>query len=516
MLKTRLLIILLVTALATVAAGCSEGGSSSSTGANFAAPESLVYVEAKLNPSGTLKSNVDALAEKIGGIDNLGDYIVSQLEGAAQEDGETLDFAQEVQPWLGGRAGIAFKQLEENGELDEPLIAIETTNPAAAQRFVDERVGQSNEPFRSGSYEAADFEVGGAEGNAIGVVDDFLLIADGERQFKDAVDASQGDSLADEDGFEETISAASNASIADVYVDVGGLIDEGEDKIDSQTLQFLESTGVNPTEATAVASVVPGADQIEIDVSGDLGGKKAPTGDASELLDSLPGSSLAAFAVSGFREQVEEAIDDLDASGIPPDLPPNQLKSTLNQAGIDLDSIAASVQDAALFVEGSSRSNLGGALVLATDGSSEAKQVIGSIGILLRSARIAGVTALGGGTSGFSIRSPELGDKPVVVAAKGSQIVIGYGLPQALAALDTGAALEGSSAYEAAVSSLGKTPISGFADGPAALLLAEALVPRSKTEFWEAVPYLKKIRFIAVGRGVDDELATARVIAGLK
>ena len=46
--------------------------------------------------------------------------------------------------------------------------------------------------------------------------------------------------------------------------------------------------------------------------------------------------------------------------------------------------------------------------------------------------------------------------------------------------------------------------------------LAKALVPHSKTGFWEAVPYLKKIEFIAIGSGSNDEVATAKLIAGLK
>ena len=73
----------------------------------------------------------------------------------------------------------------------------------------------------------------------------------------------------------------------------------------------------------------------------------------------------------------------------------------------------------------------------------------------------------------------------------------------------------GTPGYKSAVSALGKTPISAYVDGPAALQLAEALVPRSKTDFWEAVPYLKKISYIGIGRGSNDEVATAKLIAGV-
>lgn len=515
MVKSRLSIGTLAVAIAIVIAGCGSGGGSGSTAANFAAPGSVVYVEADLSPSASVKSDVDSLAQKIGGIDDLGEFIVSKLESSASNGGGTLDFASEVEPWLGGNAGVTFERLED-GELSEPLIAIVTTDAAATQKFVDKQSGQSSKSFRDASYEGIEFKVGGSEDNAIGVVDEFLVIADGEKQFKAAVDAEKGDSLADEDRFQETISAASNGSIADAYVDVGGLLDQGEGEIDPQASELLDSTGIDSSEATAVASILPGAEQIEIDLSSDLEGQKPPAGDASKLLGSLPASSFAALAGTNFGEQLQEAIDRLDATGVPPQVKPHQLKSTLSAAGIDLDRIAASIEDAAVFAEGANRDQLGGALVLTTS-SDEATKSIASLGTLLRSARVPGITAISGKASGFSIRSAELGPKPVVVVTQGDRIAIGYGLAQALrgVAASSGATLEGTAAYKAATSSLGGEPISAFVDGPAALRLAEALVPRSKTDFWEAQPYLKKIGYIAISTGSEDERATARVIAGI-
>ena len=41
------------------------------------------------------------------------------------------------------------------------------------------------------------------------------------------------------------------------------------------------------------------------------------------------------------------------------------------------------------------------------------------------------------------------------------------------------------------------------------------MVPRSKTDFWEAVPYLKKISYIGVGAQINGDLATAKLIAGV-
>ncbi|MGH2976645.1 MAG: DUF3352 domain-containing protein [Solirubrobacterales bacterium] len=493
-----------------------SGASSSSTEpASLAAPGSVVFAEGNLRPTGELKANADAVAKTLAGASSLRDFVVSELESAAQSEGEPVDFVTEVEPWLGKVAGVAFGRFEDE-ELSEPLIAIQTTKATATQAFIDKQAGRSKEPSKSGSYKGIDFKIGGSEGDAIGLVGEWLVLADDEKEFKAAVDAYNGDSLADEGRFQDAIAAATNGSLADVYVDVGKLIEQSGGDTGSQAQEFLQSSGIDPSEATALASVIPGAEQIEVDLSSNLGGEKAPSGDASELLGSVPASSFAAFAASGFGEQLEEAVDNLDESGVPPDLQPNELKDALSQAGVDVDKLAASLEEAVVFAEGSSRESLGGALVV-TSKSSEAAEAVATLGTLLRGASVPGVAAVSGQASGFSIRSPELGGTPVVVVAKGTRIAIGYGLPQALRGLNAGSGptLADSSSYKAAVSSLGKTPISAYVDGPAALRLAEALVPRSKKDFWEAAPYLKKIAYLALGGNSGAEPATATLIAGL-
>jgi hypothetical protein len=519
MIKTRLSLLVLAALAAVVVAGCGgSSDSSSSDPASFAAPGSLVYIEGELQPTGSVKSNTDAIAQTIAGVDNLGELIVEELESSARDDGEPFDFEKEVQPWLGEKAGLAFKSLDE-GDLSEPLLAVETTDPEATQEFVDNQAKQSRDPYEDASYEGIDFKVGGSENDAMGVVDDSLVIAEGEAGFKAAVDASQGESLADEARFSDAFSATSDGSLADAYVDVGGLIDASESGIDPQVQEALKSAGIDPSHATAVASAIPGEDQVEIDLSSDLGGEEAPSGDASELLGSMPAESFAAVSATGFSDQLKEAVDELDAAGVPSqDIPPNQLTSTLKAAGIDLDKIASSLEEAAVFATGSNESNLGGAMVL-TSGSGEAAKTVANLGVLLRNTGASGVTAVSSnGASGFSIRSDELGDKPLVVVAKEKRVAVGYGLAPALQGLagDGGETLADTDAYKEAVASLGDTPISAYVDGPAAFRLAKSLVPSGEEDFQEAKPYLKKISYIALGRGGDGELATATLIAGLE
>jgi uncharacterized protein DUF3352 len=517
--KLRLLFATLaLVALAVLIAGCGSSSSGSKL-AELAPPGVPVFVEGTLRPEGELKSDTEAIAERVAGIDDLGEYIVEKLESSARDEGEPIDFAKEVEPWLGERAGVFFEQLEEGNDFNGAGAIVESTDTDATQAFIDTQVKISKDPYKAASYEGVDFEVGGSEESAIGVVGDFLVIAEGEKVFTEVVDASNGESLGAEDTFAKAISAASDGSLADVYVDVGKLIDQTGGQIDPTARQLLQNAGIDPSEATAVASVVPGSDQVAVELSSDLAGQEAPTGDASALLGELPGDAFAGIAVSGLGKQLNEAIDSLDKQGIPGTIPPNQLKKGLEQLGIDLEGLADSVQDAGVFATGDSQSSLGGALVLSTTGS-EAVETISNIVSLLHSAHVEGVSVLGGKYAGFSVRSDELGEKPLVVAAREGRIAIGYGLPATLDGLRSeagkGGTLSEDPAYSDAVASLGDTPIAGFADGPAALSLADALIPGSDEGFEEAKKYLKSISFLALGTASQEDLAKATLIVGLK
>jgi hypothetical protein len=511
---------LALAALVALPVGCGGSGSSGSQVAELAPPGAPVFVEGTLRPEGELKSNTEAIVERVAGIHDLGEYIVEKLESSARSEGEPIDFAKEIEPWLGERAGVFFEQLEEGNEFSGVGAVVESTDTAATQEFVDTQVKASEDPYKAASYEGVDFEVGGSEGNAIGVVGDFLVVAEGEEVFTEVVDASNGESLATEDTFSKAISAASDGSLADVYVNISTLIDQtGGGPLSPQVRQLLVNAGVERGTLTAVVSGVPGSDQLEIDLSSTLAGQEAPTGDASSLLGELPGNSFAAFAASGFNKQLEQVIDSLDASGITGTVPPNQLKKGLKQLGIDLEGFASSLQDAGVFATGNSESSLGGALVLSTTGA-QGVETVSNIVTLLHSAHVEGVSVLGGKYAGFSVRSDELGEKPLVVAAREGRIAIGYGLPATLDGLLTekgkGKTLSEDAAYSDAVASLGDTPIAGFADGRAALRLADSLIPSSDEGFAEAKKYLRSISFLALGSASQGELATAKLIVGLK
>lgn len=498
--KSRLSIAALAAAaLIALLAGCGGSSSSGPDLASMAPPGTPVFVEGTLRPEGELKENVDAIAKRVAGVGNLGDLIVEELESEAEKEGEPVDFAKEVEPWLGERGAVFFERLE-GEDFTGTGVIVESTDTEATQEFIDKHNGHM-------------------EGKVAGLVGDFLVVAEDQKVFKEVEAASEGEALGGEDSFSKAISAASDGSLADVYVDIGKLIEQNGTGIDPNARKILQSAGIDPSEATAVASIVPGSEQIAVELSSDLGGEEAPTGDASKLLGEMPGDAFAGFAVSGFGEQLNELIDSLDEEGISGTVPPHQLKKGLKQLGIDLEGIAGSLQEAAVFASGAGKSSLGGALVVSTKGD-KATEAVENVGLLLRRVHVSGVTALGGKYSGFSVHSEELGSKPLVVAATEGRLALGYGVPQTVAGLTSGSGngrtLSEVPAYEDAVSSLGDTPIGGFADGAAALRLADALIPGSDEGFEKAKKYLKSVSFLALGSAAQGELATAKLIVGLK
>lgn len=499
-----------------ILAGCGGGGSSSSDPASVAPPKSSLFVEGTLRPSGSLKTDIEELAKNVAGIEDLGGTIVSEIESSANANGEPFDYAKDVEPWLGEKAGIAFAEYD-GSNFSNYLIALQSTDTGATQDFIDKLKEEGDESGKEGSYEGVDFNVEAEDGTTVGVIGDFLVLAQDEQSFKAGVDASNGENLAGQDAFSSLASHAPSETFLDAYVDIGGLIEQSGGEVDEQTEAILKTAGIELDEATALISLVPGSDKVEIDLVSDLGGGEVVAAPAQDLLETMPASAFAAFGATEYGKRLQEGIDSLDASGIPGQVPPHKLKDTLKQAGINLEEIAGSLEEAAVFAVGSGKSSLGGALVLTTKNASQAKNTVANIGLLLRSNHTPGVTAIGGKAAGFSIHNPELGRKPLVVAAKGERIAIGYGLPATLEGLGpVSQTLAENAAFTAAAKALGDTPISGFVDGKAALRLVEGLVSPLDTGFQEAQPYLDKIEYIGFGGGTEGKLATLKLVVGLE
>ena len=210
---------------------------------------------------------------------------------------------------------------------------------------------------------------------------------------------------------------------------------------------------------------------------------------------------MAGFATAEFGKTFGEGMNGFSERGIPGQMEPGEFEGALEQIGINVEALAESLGGAAVFVEGSSAADIGAAAVIESTSPTEAHNTISNVGLLLRATGVKGVTAAGGGLTGFSVHSEKLGSQPLVVGTAGEKIVIAYGLKAAARALKTNAKTLGTTAdFEAAKSALGSTPMSAFIDGGPGLKLVEGLLPAEElAKFEGARPYVEKISYVGVG-----------------
>ena len=519
-LKVPALVLAAALAAAILVAGC--GGSSSDGGggepAGLAPTGAPVYLEANLAPEAKESEALDQLTQKVLGIENVGEFVAEELEAAALGEGEKFSFEEEVEPWLGEKAGMYLAGYD-GDDFHGYGVAIETTNAGEAEEFIEKRVeANDEEEAEGGEFEGDKYYVDAEDESVLGVIGDYLAFGETLTDFEEMVKTSEAEGLNEAPKFKEAMEAAPSAGIGSVYVDIGGLIEEAKGSIPPETEAGFELLQIEPRNATAVATVVPHSEQVEIDFATDLGKATAPTGDASALLESLPATAVLGFASPEFGKSFGESIDELDENGIAGQIPPGEFNSAMESVGINPDQIAASLGSVAGFVEGSSAASLDGALLIEAEDPTEAKNTVANIGLLVKASGTEGVAVIKGGeTSGFSVHSAGLGAQPLIVAASGERIVIAYGPKAAAQALRSNAKTLGSTAeFEAAKGALESTPISAFVDGGPALKLVDALFsPSEQAELAGARPYLQKISYAAIATESKGAATTARMIIGL-
>jgi hypothetical protein len=510
-----LLATLAVLAAALAVAGC--GGSSSGGGgepASLAPAASLVYIEANLAPESKASEEINELTSTVFGIDDVGDFVAEELEKLATEDNEKIDFAEEIEPWVGEKAGLFLKEIHGDSEFTGGGFAVESSNSGETEEFLEKLAEQGDEKPEEGEFEGDRYWVQPGDESVVGVIGDYLAYGETKAYFEEMVENSEGgESLSESEKFTKAMETAPENGVGRVYVDLGGSIQS----VDAETKAFFSLIQVEPQHSTLVGTIIPGSEQVELDLTTDIGKGAVQSGDASKLLESLPATAVLGFATPDFGKSFAEGVHGFSETGVPGQFEPGELEAALEAIGINLESLGKNLGDAGGFVEGTGIGDIGGAMVIETGNAAEAKQLIGGIGLVLRATGTEGVTATNGEITGFTVRSKKLGNQPLIVGSAGEEIVIAYGPKAAARALKSSTKTLGTTAdFEAAKGALGSTPISVFIDGrPGLELLEEALSPEEAEKLASARPYLEKISYAAVGSEKKGQTTTAKVIVGL-
>ena len=348
-------------ALALVIAGCGDDDSEATTGPASVMPAEMpLYIEATVRPEGEEADNLDAfLAELgelplIGAVGDPGDLIIQQLEAEAEAAGVDFTYAEDVEPWLGERVGFGIAGSQDTEEAF--VAAVETTDEDAARESIGNLLSEDEVPYEEGEYEGVSYFSAPDDSYRLGVFADHVVLAPAD-DFEAAVDAAEGDSLAESDKLTDTLAKLEDSSLASMYLDLEQLAAFAE--TEEAATEFEQAQEVAPElfeNAIAFSAGLSAEDQVYFDTVAPLIEGQPETG-ASDLLGAAPGDALGAFALSdlgSFGPPIVDLFERAHEAGAElEDFPEEGIEAAFeDEVGVSFDEAAEAIGDGNLWLRG--------------------------------------------------------------------------------------------------------------------------------------------------------------------
>jgi hypothetical protein len=392
-----------VALLATALGGCgsSASGGTSASPATVTPASAPLYIDAVVQPEGSLKTNATATAHTLTGRQHPFEGLLKLLAGPT---GKTPSYSKEVQPWLGPHAGaflssIALSRIqgllggetlkkllsEGFGGLEAALLGqgglqtalsassgqgalvLDTTDVAKAKSFLE---GQAHSAgAHTTSYRGVTYQVS-PDGVAEGIVHKFAVIGS-EAGVKSVIEtAADGSSLAQASAYSKLASTAQQGALANAYLSpeelthaVRGSSGGGSAGSAESILPLLE--GLLGSPGQVYLSVIPSSNQVVVDLdtlpptssttgSGSSGSASSSTESSSansealgasgaQVLRGLPGRSWLAVGIGDLGRAVGHGGKGLGAF--------SSLSSALNIDGFDFGKLLAPLSSRSLDVQ---------------------------------------------------------------------------------------------------------------------------------------------------------------------
>jgi hypothetical protein len=506
-------LIALFTTLVVIAAGC--GGESSSppapagpSPASVVPPDAAVYAQAIVRPSGELNAGVVAAARKVLRVQDPGAELERLIDKGLADSSfpGPPSYARDIEPWLGDRAAVYV--LPDRGDKPVAGFVAVVKDRAALQREL--RRLRDAGTLRSGGRDGGVSYDVTRDGEAVGIVGDFVLLASSLDAFRAAVTASSGDSLADASRYTDATGDVPDDALAFVYADPEALIEAagGLRDVPAQlraTLQRLAQGGA------AVASLTADADQIVLEGSASSKLLETESSDAQVSVGQLPGDAWLALATPPLGPLVKNA---LDAAGVH-DQAAEQVQRKL---GLDLDrDLLDTLGGLGLFARGEGPLDLGGGVLLQMTSAAATQRLLTRIEAIVGAAAGVPTRPLAvAGARGFQLEIPPL-PQPIVVLVKDDRIAAGYAASSTQDLLDPQQRFDESNGGKAAIETLGDgyTPALVLIVPPLAALL-RALDEIEVADLSSVLPYLDAYRSLAIGTKRDGDRTSVRIVAALR
>ncbi|HEY7962213.1 MAG TPA: DUF3352 domain-containing protein [Solirubrobacteraceae bacterium] len=555
---------LLALLLALAVGGC--GSSSPGPDPASVVPASTpLYLSAVLRPSGSLKSDTLADARKL---TRLSEPFAGLTQVLQSPGGRKLNYATDVKPWLGSRAGAFVSSLDAAAAgsalmealgktLSEGLsgtgvvqlaerdlqtllatkgvqgaLVLGATDVTKARAFLAARARETG--AHAAAYRGISYQVA-ADGTAAGIVGSFAVIGS-EAALHEVIDTRQGGAaIAHAPGYLKLTATAEPGALANVYLNVGGLLGTAAGAAPSAS-RSTGAASLAPLVRGALAgteqaylSLLPAANSLALDIDTIPSPRSSAEGllpgtGAAQAAAQLPGGSWLAAGIGdvGALGQGAQGLDALAS------LLGNVSIGSFNLQGLfvalhsrDIDvrrDLLSWIGSAGVFAAGASLVNLQAGIVFSAKEPALASAAVAKIA---RAYRDAGAqvtpTTIPGAETAITIKLPNF---PVVIGVGYGQnkLALGLGPASVQEALSPASTLSSSAAYSAAAATLGHgIQPSVVVDFPTMLSLIEALGLTQAQGVSGIVPYLQSLTTLSAGGGqsLGGGVKRARVVLGL-
>jgi hypothetical protein len=505
----------LAAASVSVLAACGgSGGDPSADPAALVPARAPVYVEANLKPG----DDVEELAKKLSGEEDPGGAIKRAIEKEARENDKSFKYADDIEPWLGERAAFFLVGLR-SGD-DSPVgLVMPTKDADKAKKFLESRLRRAGSDgdkpqVVERTHRDTKYLVDTSDDEGVAIVDDYAVFGS-DAALKGAIDAREGESLAESSEYDKARKSVEEDKVGFVYVRLSQLF-SGLGPQGAAARQALSGVG-----ETFAAGLDGDANAIQVE-STSLGvdGEAGPGG-PGKVFAQLPSSSWAAAGVADFGGQLQRTIQQFTQLGALGGQDPEQLLDQLEaQLGIDpRRDLAAWMGDVGFFVFGDKPAELGGGLVATTKDAAATRRSIPRIATFLE--RVAQVRSRplnrGGIDTGVTLTAPQLPLPIHMALTDDDRFIVAVTDPALAQTLRNTEPLGESQAYKDAQGTLGDglqpTLFMNFEPIRSLVDATGAAEDKSAAQFRKA---LDKLTTLVAGTKREGETARGRLVVGVK
>jgi hypothetical protein len=474
----RLSAALAVAALIAPGAGwaASTEGTGNADPARIAPQSTLVYLVADLQPPPQQQAAATELGRKLlasaDPAQRTRELIAQALRDAF--GAPAASFEEHVEPWLGRRVAVAVPREAASAT----ALIVAATDSEKARKAVERLAAVSTHPLAARSHNGVDYLLDPTAGKAVGVVAEYVVVAD-EPALRAVVGAAHGTGLSAKPEYQR-VAGQAEGRLAFGYIDSGGTATSTDvfGNLPAFVLRGVRAVARSaPQPLTLTLTAQPDRLVLETVQRGvrSIPGATGP----GRLVPGLPGDSWYAQGAP----QVGRTLVLTGKLGGPEEASVFSLGEELRaRTGLDLErDVAPALGDVAFFLRGSTPSAFGAGVVVQTPDSAAARRLLVRVRpIVAREGRDSGLgvsSASIGGAEGFRVTGPEL-PKAIYAVMRGSRMVVAYGDASTRAALSPAKRLADSADYRAARRSLGgRQPETFVAFGPIARLVGTSADP---------------------------------------